>query len=493
MASAFSTAPEAILAHTITPTADPGLDFATPALSTISLTSRKLLRRSMHMRPGTACVSLTIALQFPDELLRHAVPVYTRLKALLRPGQELYVLADTSYGSCCVDEVAAQHVDAEVVVHFGHACMSRTARLPVLYVFGKRDINIDDCVAQVCALPALQDTKTVRLRHDVMYAHQAVQLGEKLRETGLVVLYNPVPTYTDPAPPTPATKMPPEPTSDNPETILYIGGETLALTTVLMTNPASDVYSYDPTTRVLRPESVRTNRLLMRRYVQLQKARDADVVAILVGTLGVASYLPLIRHLRALLARHHRKSYLISVGKLSPSKLANFLEIDAFVLVACPETSLVDAKEFLRPIVTPYELEVALQAEQNWGGRYVLDFDRLLADPPMGGEGADSKGEGDPEQPVFSLITGTYRHAKRYGNGYDSAETQPGVGDNTTVVLRNQDNALVGLAGSAAGNFLRERTYQGLEMRLGLDGAGVLEQGRSGVARGYADDHRSEE
>jgi len=28
------------------------------------------------------------------------------------------------FGSCCVDEVAALHVNAEVVIHFGHTCLS---------------------------------------------------------------------------------------------------------------------------------------------------------------------------------------------------------------------------------------------------------------------------------------------------------------------------------------------------------------------------------
>lgn len=36
----------------------------------------------------------------------------------------IFVLADTTYGSCCVDEVAAAHVDAQCVVHFGRACLS---------------------------------------------------------------------------------------------------------------------------------------------------------------------------------------------------------------------------------------------------------------------------------------------------------------------------------------------------------------------------------
>ena len=57
-----------------------------------------------------------------------------------------------------------------------------------------------------------------------------------------------------------------------------------------------------------------------------------------------ASYLPLIAHLRQVIAGAHKKAYTISVGKLNPAKLANFAEIECFVLVACPENSLVDAK-----------------------------------------------------------------------------------------------------------------------------------------------------
>ena len=102
----------------------------------------------------------------------------------------------------------------------------------------------------------------------------------------------------------------------------------------------------------------------MRRYVMVQKARDADVFGILVGTLGVgkpcppirlpppplpklrrtrrtASYLPLITYLRKLLANKQKKSYTISVGKLNPAKLANFLEVECFVYVACVEGAIV--------------------------------------------------------------------------------------------------------------------------------------------------------
>lgn len=77
-----------------------------------------------------------------------------------------------------------------------------------------------------------------------------------------------------------------------------------------------------------------------------------------------------------------------------------------------------------------------MQAEQSWTGRYVLNFEQLLAESGQKIEtGAlreplkdnilklsaaddaahEDQEEIDPDQPVFSLVTGKYRHAKRYG------------------------------------------------------------------------------
>lgn len=36
----------------------------------------------------------------------------------------LFIMADTTYGSCCVDEVGAAHANADCVIHYGHTCLS---------------------------------------------------------------------------------------------------------------------------------------------------------------------------------------------------------------------------------------------------------------------------------------------------------------------------------------------------------------------------------
>ena len=88
---------------------------------------------------------------------------------------------------------------------------------------------------------------------------------------------------------------------------------------------------------------------------------------------------------------------------------------------------------------------MALRSEQNWTGKYVLDFEQLLKEhhapgkccgvcfflrglifflyknaeqaAQSGNECDEDEGENDPDRPAFSLVTGTYRHAKRYGEG----------------------------------------------------------------------------
>lgn len=76
--------------------------------------------------------------------------------------------------------------------------------------------------------------------------------------------------------------------------------------------------------------------------------------------------------------------------------------------------------------------------------------------------------------------------------------------DSSALTLRNQDTTVARFMDSAGGNdllviqcneslptrvgqFLQSRTYQGLDPRLGLDKPSPMEQGRSGIARGYGE------
>jgi diphthamide biosynthesis protein 2 len=63
---------------------------------------------------------------------------------------------------------------------------------------------------------------------------------------------------------------------------------------------------------------------------------------------------------KAILKAANKKFYTFVVGKVNVPKLANFQEIDIFVLIGCPLSSLLDSRDFFKPMITPLELELAL-------------------------------------------------------------------------------------------------------------------------------------
>ena len=94
--------------------------------------------------------------------------------------------------------------------------------------------------------------------------------------------------------------------------------------------------------------------------------------------MGVAKHIDIASQLEAAIRRAGKAVYRFVVGKLNAAKLANFSDVDVFVLVACPENSLLDRRDYLQPIVTPFEMELACNPERQWTGKCELDFSQLL-------------------------------------------------------------------------------------------------------------------
>jgi diphthamide biosynthesis protein 2 len=147
-----------------------------------------------------------VALQFPDELLADSPEVSWLLSDQLQQDLQEYgrqdssggdnivvvvpfvfVLGDTTVHSCCPDEVAALHLNADVLVHYGHACLSPTGTLPVLYSFGKLPIDdIDETVQKLeharKAQPQHYSTEKILMLYQVGYSHVMPQLQATWQE-----------------------------------------------------------------------------------------------------------------------------------------------------------------------------------------------------------------------------------------------------------------------------------------------------------------------
>ena len=49
------------------------------------------------------------------------------------PDKIFFILGDTPYGDCCVDEVNGEHLNADLIIHFGHFCASENKRINTIF------------------------------------------------------------------------------------------------------------------------------------------------------------------------------------------------------------------------------------------------------------------------------------------------------------------------------------------------------------------------
>ena len=197
------------------------------------------------------------------------------------------------------------------------------------------------------------------------------------------------------------------PSSDpSSSTFLYMGHTSPCMVNLFLQLPSSPFYSYDPEAKsTLNLESAQINKRIMRRLYLIERAKDARIVGILIGTLGVKDYLEIIDRLKTVIKTAGKRFYTFSMGKPNPAKLANFTEVDVFVYVACPE-SFFDSKEYLKPVVTPHEMEIACGQRPIDEG-FVPDFRSLLP----GGVSHVAVSKIANDTPDVSLITGSARVA----------------------------------------------------------------------------------
>lgn len=285
--------------------------------------------------------------------------------------------------------------------------------------------------------------------------------------------------------------------------IFYIGEESRGLVNLMMENSQVPVYQYAPSTGTTVLASARTSLLLSRRLFALHRAFTASTFGILVHNVGLSKSHSIVSSIRRTLKKHGKKSYTISVGRLNPAKLANFEVVECWVLVGCLEGGLVDQKEYYRPIITPWELSLALKGEQGtWAPeKWTLDFEKVMEEThhlmlgdEEDGDNENSDNERDEDAPVFSLASGQYHTSRKFSKQDpldDSHSPKPTLTEqDQALVIKNKNEQLIRREGvdNVAGNYLATRSWQGLDPNEGLekgDGISSLEQGRVGIARGY--------
>ncbi len=463
-----------------------------------------------------------MALQFPDHMLVDAPRVVQILEEELEARDEaktkrkISILADTSYSACCVDEVAAEHTAADVVVHYGRTCLSPTNRLPVIYVYTSHELDHDAVIAEFTKEFADKTATKAVIMADLTYQSHVEDIARRLKELGYENIVATEATR-DPAGSIPNRKFSGvqiEADELKSHALFHIADPPQSLLLALHSRFASlHILSIpSPSSPSLSNSTFRTAGLLRRRFAKVLSLASSGVVGVLVNTLSVSNYLSSIDVLRSKIAKAGKKSYTIVVGKLNPAKLANFSEIEGWVVIGCWESGIIeDDSEYWRPVVTPFEMEVALMNEDErvwgdewWGGIEKLKIEDSETNGTKHDEAAigtengqqDDVDEDESLPPEFDLRTGRLvshsrpmmvsRKLPPAEGGAEAIEGNKGSSGGSMIKRSVGELASVNGVVSPGAEFLRsQRTWQGLGTDFGEDASTLIEEGRSGIARGY--------
>lgn len=309
-----------------------------------------------------------VALQLPEGLTMFATTISDIIEAFT--GAETVIMADVTYGACCVDDFSAVALGCDLMVHYGHSCLvpvDQTTNIKMLYVFV--DIKLDSLHFIQTLKANLPKEEQMSLVSTIQFVATLQAVSTQLREEGYRVQ---VPQSKPLSPGEILGCTSPDMSESG--AMVYLGDGRFHLESAMIANPTVKAFRYDPYSKVFSQEYYDHDLMKKNRQTAIRKAAECDTWGLILGTLGRQGNPNVLAHLKAKCEARGKKVVTVLLSEIFPSKLAVMKEVGAWVQVACPRLSIDWGLAFSSPLLSPYEAAVALE-EVAWQEKsYPMDF-----------------------------------------------------------------------------------------------------------------------
>ena len=342
-----------------------------------------------------------IALQIPEGLKMQALEMMDTIET--ETSAKVVLAADPCYGACDLVHDKMKLMGVELVAHMGHSQMNIDSGMPTQFI----DVTYDGDPELTPVIPFLDAHKAIAEKRladqatpEDMSEEEAQErfldavgrmaplTGTKLGLVGSIQHLHLLPDFHDRL------------EKAGYDVTIPIGGARLSFPgQVLGCNYSGDDDSIghylflgsgdfhpiglvlhtgkplamlDPYTGDAEAMSLeRIERILRQRSGLIMASGDAQRFGILIGEKPGQMRRTLALRMKRMLEKHGKKGYLLALEHIGPD-LIDFYPVDAFVNTACPRIAIDDAVRYRKPLITPFELEVAL-GEKKWETGYQFD------------------------------------------------------------------------------------------------------------------------
>ena len=300
---------------------------------------------------------VSVALNGPDGILPKVQDL--ALKINQKCGIPAYLLADATWGSCDLNSIGANVLEAEILFNIGHTNKLEIFEKNIYMINAYDDIPFDS-VVEKCVKQFKGNT--VSLLTDSQYLHQIDHIAKTLENNGVIVKIGNGKGQLNDGQVFGCEFYPAMETREQVDANLFLGQSNfhaagVALSTRIRT------YILDPYFNEVRDVTDFAKKLEKRATLKIYKATEAKVFGVIVGLKeGQFAKVTALKFKKELEERG-KEVQLLALTDITNDRLKNFTGIDAFIQVACPRIST--DNEFDKPMLSTPQANALLKMLKN--------------------------------------------------------------------------------------------------------------------------------
>ncbi|MGN1362980.1 MAG: diphthamide biosynthesis enzyme Dph2 [Methanobrevibacter sp.] len=304
-----------------------------------------------------------VGLQFPEGLKMQAVSIARKIED--ETDATVIISGDPCFGACDVCDKKMEGI-VDMIVHYAHTPLPLKYKVPVMFIEAYSSINVKKSLDK--ALELLEDYSKIALATTTQHLHLLGEIKDYLEDNGKEIVIGSSSKGT-----TKGQVLGCNFSSIknlDAEIYLFIGsGKFHPLGIHLFTK--APVIAVDPYNGEANEISDYADRILRIRFARIIKAKSVKKWGIIVSSKEGQYRMGLAKEIKKSLQDENMEAYIILVDKISPEILLPYMDLEGFIVTACPRIAIDDSAMYKKPLITPKELEIVLN-KRKWED-YELD------------------------------------------------------------------------------------------------------------------------
>ena len=296
-----------------------------------------------------------VLVQLPEGIKQKAFVVKQAIEDISGLDIEVTFSGETAWGGCAIAIEEAKAVNADLIIHFGHAKFI-DSNFPILYMEIIDDFDLTELLEK--SLEQLKKYKTIGLSYSIQHKHEVENIQNFFKQHNIQTVISEKKGFAA----YPGHVIGCEfgglkTISDNVEAFLVIGNNFHSMGAALAVE--KPVYLLDVYNNCITSMGNVRDKVLKQRIISIDKFKQAKKVAI-ISEVKPGQKFGSPKFLLDKLKKAGKEVIVVTMSEFSPDKVMNFYGIDAFVELACPRIAIDDFAKYEKPILTMREALVSI-------------------------------------------------------------------------------------------------------------------------------------